>query len=206
MKYFIAIIITLYGSNTAQCEDSVRYLKVHFLYGSKPKFKFRKTEEKWFGGKLGGHVGLEIEKGKIFSFLPANELHLIEKKKNKSSYFAEHDSGAFYSIFGPDLDSVRMAIFYIPITQSQQEKLDSIRSSYLHTTPYDYAFIGMRCGASTYEILAQLGILKPYRPRRTFMKIFYPRRLRKRLFKLAVEQRWKITQTDGVQTRNWEND
>ena len=186
-------------------EDST-YLKVHFLYGSKPKKEFRDSEQKWFGGILGGHVGIELEEGRIVNFLPSGKFHLIARKNQRHSRYSIHSSNAFYSMFGTRGDSVKRAIVYIPISQEQKKLFDSISTAYLKETPYDYAFIGMRCGSAAYEILAQLDILPSYGHKRTYRKIFYPKKLRKRLYKKAVENGWRITREDGTVRRKWEQD
>ncbi|WP_338814871.1 hypothetical protein V9L05_06670 [Bernardetia sp. Wsw4-3y2] len=113
---------------------------------------------------------------------------------------------SFYGIFGEHPDSVQLAIIYIPISIQQKETFDSIVSAYIGHAPYDYAFFGMRCGAATYEILAQLGILKSYSNKKTIRKIFYPRKLRKRLFRMTKENNWKVIKREGVKKRKWEKD
>jgi len=65
---------------------------------------------------------------------------------------------------------------------------------------------GMRCAASTYEILAQIGLLPQYSHFKTYMKIFYPRRLRKRLLAKAEQNNWTITRYEGTPKRKWERD
>jgi hypothetical protein len=46
---------------------------VHFLYGSKPSREARDIEKKWFGGKLGGHVGIEITPDSILNFVTVDK-------------------------------------------------------------------------------------------------------------------------------------
>jgi hypothetical protein len=151
-------------------QDSL-YLKVHFLYGSKPKTKYRAEEAKWFGGKWGGHVGIEVDSNQILNFLPKGKFHWIEKKDNRHSTFAIHSFDNFYQILG-NVDPAKKTIFYIPITHQQKDQFDSIKSYYLNHTPYDYALFGMRCGAAAYDILGQLNIVKSFGHRKTFLKIF----------------------------------
>jgi len=79
-------------------------------------------------------------------------------------------------------------------------------TAYLKQTPYDYALFGMRCGAATYEILGQLNILPAYSYRKTYKKIFYPKKLRKRLFKKANNNSWTIERRAGSGKRKWEKD
>lgn len=181
-------------------------LKVHFLYGSKPKREFKSFERKWFGGILGGHVGLEADDDRIVNFMRSGEFHWFAKRSNRHSRYTVHSIQRFYSIFRYDADSVKKAVVHIPVTAQQKQKFDSITSAYITQTPYDYAFIGMRCGAATYAIMAQLGILKQYSYRKTYRRIFYPRRLRKRVFKKAEQYGWKLERSEGSMTRKWERD
>ena len=182
-------------------------LKVHFLYGSKPLKKYKETERKWFGGILGGHVGIEVNEDELLNFLPSGgKLHVFADNKDKHSTYAIHSVPSFYSILGGEPNSVKMAIISIPITIQQKQTFDSIVSAYIGHAPYDYAFFGMRCGSSTYEVLAQLGILKSYSHKKTVRKIFYPRKLRKRLFKKAKQNNWTVIRKEGIKTRKWEKD
>src|ERR1700741_2237387 len=66
-------------------------IKVHFLYGSKPAKQYKDSESKWFGGKLGGHVGIEVDSNRILNFIPQGEFHWFEKKKDPHSRYAIHD-------------------------------------------------------------------------------------------------------------------
>ncbi|MBN9298282.1 MAG: hypothetical protein J0I41_14805 [Filimonas sp.] len=207
MPYIIRITLLLFCATlllTASAQDS-NYLKVHFLYGSKPQKKYSATEPKWFGGMLGGHVGLELDSSKILNFVPQGTFHVFAKK-DKHSRYALHDSTNFYSILGSNGDSVKKAIVYIPISVVQKQQFDSIAAAYLKQAPYDYALFGMRCGAASYEILGQMDILPAHGYTITYMTIFYPKKLRKRLFKKAKEEGWAIVTQDGSVRRKWERD
>jgi len=107
---------------------------------------------------------------------------------------------------GGNPSSVKKAIVYIPNTSKQKLKFDSITLAYLSQPPYDYALIGMRCGAAAYDILGQLNILTNYSYTQTYRKIFYSKRLRKRLFKKATKKGWKIVKQEGSNKRKWEQD
>jgi hypothetical protein len=202
----LALILVLFLIGTSCNAQDTTFVKVHFLYGSKPKREFKSSERKWFGGVLGGHVGLESEVDQVVSFMRAGKVHWFASRKNPLSRYAIHTTQRFYSIFRYNADSVKKAIVYIPISRSQKQKLDSLISSYVANTPYDYAFFGMRCGAATYDLLARLDILKRYSYRKTYRRIFYPRRLRKRIFKKATENSWRVEITNGSRTRKWERD
>ncbi len=201
MKFLIIIYFFIVSSIYAQ--DT---LKVCFLYGSKPKKQFREEEKKWFGGKLGGHVGLGIDTNHILNFLPSGQFHVFSSKTDRHSYFATHQLKNFWQIFSTNSEETKKATFYIPLDHYQKILFDSLKESYLSETPYDYAFFGMRCASSTYEILAQIDVLKKYSKGKTIRKIFYPKRLRKRLFKLSKQNNWKINLSEGTSRRKWEKD
>jgi hypothetical protein len=203
MRFYFFLLFLIYF-NSLFSQDST-YLKVHFLYGSKP-LKADKGEPKWFGGILGGHVGLESDSGKILNFLPVGKFHIFPKKKNKHGAYALYSSAQFYGYFGGNPDSVKKATVFIPLSKQQKIEFDSITNAYLKTTPYDYSLFGFRCGAASYEILGQLGLLPKYSFNKTLRTIIYPRKLRKRLLKKATDNAWTIVRKQGSVQRKWEKD
>jgi hypothetical protein len=180
-------------------------LKIHFLYGSKPLRKFKDTEKKWFGGVLGGHVGIESTHDRILNFVPRGKFHWFSKDRDRNSQYAVHSVDHFYNIFG-NTDSVKKLIVTIPITHQQKLEFDSIANVYLNDTPYDYALFGMRCAAGAYDVLGELGVVRNYNNRAIARKIFYPRKLRKRILKLASKNNWTIERTSGSKKRKWDKD
>jgi len=205
LKIFITLLFLFSFADKALANDSI-YIKVHFLYGSKPKREFKNIESKWFGGLLGGHVGIEIDSNKIIDFIPHGGFHYFAHKDNYCSKFATHDLKSFWEIFGGSSDSVKKLTIVIPISLSQKLKLDSIYNAYTQHPPYDYAFVGMRCGAATYDILSQIELLKKYTYRKTYLKIFYPKKIRKRLLKEATQNKWTLYRQEGTKRRKWEKD
>ncbi len=204
MKKVLFIICCLFGTATF-AQDSC-FIKVHFLYGSKPLRKYKDTEKKWFGGMLGGHVGIEGDTNKILNFSHVGKFRVFNEKNNRHSRFRIHNPTDFYHIFGGTTDSTKQTIVYIPVTKKQKQLFDSISNAYLKQTPYDYALFGMRCGAASYEILSQLAILPAYSATKTYTKIFYPKKLRTRLLKKANEQGWAVERHQGSLKRKWEED
>ena len=190
MKLKLLVITLLFSISTFSADST--FIKVHFLYGSKPKKEFKATEGKWFGGLHGGHVGIEIDTNKIIDFVPSGKFHYLEKHDNRHSSFAEHDTTSFWEIFGGYSDSMKKMTIIIPITPDQKKALDSLTKAYWSETPYDYAFVGMRCASASYDILAQIGITKQFKRKKTYRKNFYPKRTRKKLVKLAKRNNWKI--------------
>lgn len=204
MRNILVVLCCLIA--TATFASDTTFLKVHFLYGSRPWKEFKDTEEKWFGGVLGGHVGIEADSSRIVNFLPQGSFHVFKKEKDRHSTYAVHDEAGFYGILGGDPDSVKKAIIYIPVTVQQKQRFDSIVAAYLIQTPYDYALFGMRCGAAGYEILGQLDIVKSYSRKKVAKKIFYPQKLRKRLLKKAAANGWTVVRQEGSPKRRWEKD
>lgn len=202
MRY---LFLGLFLSKAVICSASdSTILKVHFLYGSKPKKEHKSTELKWFGGLHGGHVGIETDSNKILNFVPNGTFHWFAKKDTRNSRFVLHNFEDFYSIFGSESKNVKKSIISVPISGAQKQLFDSIAAAYLTKTPYDYAFIGMRCGAAGYDILAQLGILPILNHKKMYRSIFYPKKLRKRVLKRAKIHNWSCKLEVGIATRKWE--
>ena len=207
MKHRLTLLLLVLCSQTLTvlAHDSTA-IKVLFLYGSKPKKEFKDVEYEWFGGILGGHVGIQLDSNTVIDFVPSGPFHKIAHKTDFSSDFVTHDPDNFFTLFGSPTDSVKQLIVTIPISGQQKAKLDSLAANYLENTPYDYAFLGMRCGAAAYDILSQIGIVKDYGYHRTFLKIFYPKKLRKRLLKKAAKHKWHLYSQEGGKRRKWERD
>jgi len=200
----LAIIVLLFSVSVGAQET--RFLPVHFLYGSRPLQKYKFMEKKWFGGKLGGHVGIEIDTNKIMNFVHRGTFHLVSSKQNKHGNYIVSSYSHFNSILGGDSDKVKTLTIFIPVNPQQQMKLDSLSKEYLSNSPYDYALLGMRCGAASYEVLAQLGILPQYSRSRTALKVFYPKILRKQLLRKAEENGLQMVMHDRSDGRDWETD
>lgn len=191
--------------------DSVEYtdtLRVHFLYGSKPKKAHKKTQERWFGGMLGGHVGIQYDSTRFLSFFYEGPVHVFQKPKKKNGKYELQSDTAFYHIMDEEkvVDSVKTLIVSIPITAQQRKDFEDVCARYIAETPYDYAFFGVRCGSSTYDVLAQIGVLPELRYSKMWRKIFYPKKLRKRLITKAEKKQWKMRKKKGTKKRIWEKD
>lgn len=204
MKVLLVLIFCICYLTSLYSQDS-SCIRVQFLYGSKPQKKYKHTEKKWFGGILGGHVGIEGDSGRFYSFEIVGKNKIFNGKADNSAFKLATEE-EFWNVMKTKEDSLKKATIIIPITGKQKQKFDSITSAYLNEVPYCYAVFGMRCASSTYEILAQLGILPQYSHFKTYMKIFYPRRLRKRLLARAEKYNWVVIQKEGTPKRKWEKD
>ncbi len=186
-------------------QDS-NFIKVQFIYGSKPLKKYRATEKKWFGGLPGGHVGIETDSSMVLDFHHVKSFHVFTAKKNKHSHFLLKPAKEFWCGFGCPEERVKKGTVIIPVTPQQKQRFDSIANSYLLNSPYDYALFGMRCASATYDILSQIGVVERYSLKTTYMKIFYPKKLRLKLYAKAKEMGWAVVKQEGTSTRKWEQD
>ncbi|MBS3915969.1 MAG: hypothetical protein KG003_15840 [Bacteroidetes bacterium] len=187
-------------------DTSEYYLQVHFLYGSKPSKALKDLEPKWFGGIHGGHVGLGLDSNKILNFMPSGKIKIFGTKSGDHGVFIVDNLKEFRESVGGETDSNHWVTFLIPITLKQARVFDSIFNEYLKVTPYDYAFFGMRCGAAAYDVAAKCGIVKEYSYSGTWIRIFYPKIWRRKLFKMAKKNNWQIQSHSGTPRRVWEKD
>lgn len=201
MYVLIAILLTakVYAQSDTVANDSVK-IKVHFLYGSKPKKKHKETEKPWFGGIHGGHVSIEAG-GYVVGFEPFGSLHIVSKSKLHSEFVSE-PLGEWVL----DTATLKYTTIVIPISKTQYDSLLKIHAAYTTSPPYDYAFLGMRCASATYEILGKIGVVD-YKPNTKNVAVnFYPKKLRQKLLKLAEQKGYKIIRQEGRTTRIWEED
>lgn len=201
LYYFLFACLILSPAESFGQTDSSHFIKVHFLYGSKPKKQFSNIEKKWFGGLHGGHVSIETG-NEIIGFEPKGKLHIFSSRRNKHSFFRREDLRAWAG----DTATKKYVSIKIPITASQYQSIRQAHTEYLYSSPYDYAFFGMRCAAATYEILSKAGVVKGRSNFRNVITHFYPKLLRKKMLKLATKRGYLITSQPGRETRKWERD
>jgi hypothetical protein len=188
----------LYGI-TAMCQDSTLLLRINFQYGSKPAKGYKQTESKRFGGIKGGHVNIELE-GRVLDFAPGGRCHLFSRNKKPGGGFSIN------SRIWWDTLTEKSAYIVVPITRLQADSLHKIFDRFAAATPYDYAVFGHRCASATYHVLSRVGIL---RRKSTFGNVagnFYPKLLRKKLFKWAAKQGYFVKKFEGSVRRKWESD
>jgi hypothetical protein len=179
----------------------MRTIQVHFLYGSKPLHKYRATEKKYFGGLHGGHVSIEVD-SVDYGFGPEGKFHIFSHKNNCHSIFKIKQTKGL-PVYPAD---AKVTTFFIPVTSEAYYKFLNIVNDYCNSTPYDYAFIGMRCAAAAQDVLGQMGVVKPRGKLKNIFTTFYPKMLRKRMFRLAREKNYRYVEQQGRKTRKWEKD
>lgn len=201
MRIFLLLFLFFPMHTIAAGPADTAEIRVHFLYGSKPAKACKKTEEDYFGGLHGGHVTIEAA-GINVGFNPIWDYHIFPHKKHKSAAFALTSLEEFQK------DSVEMKYvsFIIKTTPEKVRMIDSIHQAYLKKTPYDYSFFGMRCASATWDILEEADIVKRRSKIWKAWVIFYPRRIRKRMFRYAEKEGWEVVAKDGRECRVWEKD
>lgn len=166
----------------------------------------------------GGHVGIEYAPGKVLSFQPetygglAASGHILPnfKKRNFNSCFRTVTVSRMWNCLGNhynNIDSLRRAVFVIPITAAQHRALDSLVGAFTTKTPYDYAFFGMRCASSSYDVLQIAGILP--RAEMTWYNVFTTKEFRYLLYREYLRNKdkgWELYTSRGSVSRKWEKD
>lgn len=198
---FRFVFLFLFFSHFLFASDSL-FVKVHFVYGSKPKTAFKKMEAKQFGGIHGGHVYLELE-NKIISYGTNNGKWHIFPHKSKSAGRYRIDKDLKWH---GDTGKLKITTIIIPITEEQLLKFKETEKKYFEQTPYDYAFLGMRCAAGAYDMLSKAEVCKHKSRFGIISKNFYPKRLRVKLLKRARKENWQVLWQEGRNTRKWERD
>jgi hypothetical protein len=233
MKTLI-LILSLFGaprhhppdSSAPHTPDAPYLIRILCLYGSVPAKGYWKVETFYgphnlinYTAKLhGSHVGIEYSPDKVLSFQPhtygglAASGHIIphSKKRSFNSWFRIYSVDRMWSCLGNhynNIDSLRRAVFVIPVTAAQHRILDSLVNRYTTQTPYDYAFFGMRCASSSYDVLQTAGILP--KTDMTWYNVFTTREFRYLLYREYLRNKdkgWELHTSKGSKSRKWEKD
>lgn len=199
MLRFISLFLFL--SHFIFASDSL-FVKLHFVYGSKPKHSFKSSESKQFGGIHGGHVYMETNQ-KIISYgTNKGKWHIFpHKSKSAGKYRIDKDLK-----WHGDTGKLKITTVIIPVTKLQFDKFKETEQTYFIKTPYDYAFLGMRCAAGAYDVLSKAEICKRKSRFAIISTNFYPKRLRVKLLRRAKREHWQVLKQEGRNTRKWEKD
>jgi hypothetical protein len=167
----------------------------------------------------GGHVTVEYDHNKALSFQPirynglggAGHIMPRAKARNYNSCFRIYPESRAWGVLGNyynNIDSLRRAVFIIPVNAAQKHALDSLAQAYTRSTPYDYAFFGMRCASASYAFLEEAGLVSEYR-RHIWLNVFTTRDFRNALYKDYLRNKdkgWRLETTRGSLSRQWEKD
>lgn len=194
------IIPTIFFLLPLRCFCQTDTLVVEIIYGSKP---IAESEKHWFGGKLGGHIGLKIGKDSVMHFVPGGRVNATNMNSDTGRYLIS-SSKQFYRTFY--CDTTKICRIFIPVTAAQKQKLLADSNHFLEKGPYPYAFFGMRCAAACYHLLSLADVTEDRSRSRMTWKFFYPRKLRKFLFKEAKQKGWIVEKKAGSTKRKWDHD
>ena len=142
---------------------------------------------------------------------PFHAGHIFNHRRHPNSLFRAVSVNRMWYMLPhhyPDLDSLRRVVFVIPVKSGQRRVIDSLALAYLARTPYDYAFLGMRCASASYQILAYAGVATEYR-RGLWHRIFSTRKFRYALYKEYLRRRsegWRMYTWKGSVSREWDKD
>ncbi|HMX40663.1 MAG TPA: hypothetical protein PK971_12115 [Saprospiraceae bacterium] len=177
---------------------------VHFIHGSKPQAGCRQQEKKWRGGLWGGHVGVEVDSNQVLDFYPTSRrVHVLPHRRHPVGKFQWRSREGFWRYFGLPSDSLKRSSVCLPATAAQQERLRAIAQQWAEQSPYDYAFIGVRCTSASYELLMSAGLLPERGRGAVILANFHPRQLRKHLLRRASREGWPVVRRNGTLRRIW---
>jgi hypothetical protein len=189
-------IIKHYSTNSTSLKDTAI---IHFIHGSIP-MKDCIYSRKRLGGLLGGHVEIEVN-GRVFGFrLRQLPVHIFVDNGDFNSKYEVNSK----EVWLKRTEYEKITSIYLPINAAQKDKLQGILDAYLFKSPYDYAFFGKRCAASTAEILSQADIICPLSDFENMVAFLSPRPLRNTLLNLGENKGFLIVKKRGVDCRIWE--
>jgi hypothetical protein len=194
MKVFLLISAFIFSF----CIDAQDTVIVQIAHGSKPRKKY-KEEPKTLGGKLGGHVVIQIGDSVYGFYFIGRRVHAFPHRKNKSGLFHKNSLRDWSNT----VKNKKLTCVFIPVTAEEKKQLLNFYHSNLIIPSYDYAFFGKRCAASCYINLKSIHKMKggSY-----FFSAFYPKQFRKKLLRQSKKRGYRITVRPGSEKRIWEGD
>lgn len=199
MKVF-SLLFPAFFLFTAACAqpDSAKVI-VYIVHGSKPGTA---NEYKAIGGYYGGHVVVQLDTF-VYGFnYRSRKIHLFSSRRKNKGVFEKEGVSEWKS----DKKKFKITTIVFPVSYAQFMQLQKEYEERVAASPYDYAFFGMRCASSCYDMLSLGGLVKPSSHGHSIRTAFHPKALRKKLEKIANEKHYKIIVQPGSKTRKWEGD
>lgn len=180
--------------------DSTKKIIVTILHGSKPK---RHVNEVQFLGRMyGGHVVIQIDSFDYGFNFTGNRVHPYPYKRHPKGIY-ERDP---VSLINSNWSACKVTRIEIPLNKSEFDELKNEYENFYLNSPHDYAFFGMRCAASARWMLGKCGVMKKCNRRKSIVRAFHPKALRKKLVRIARKKGYTIIVQKGRDTRKWEGD
>jgi len=126
---------------------------VQIVSGSKPR-RHQHGEQKIFGGKMGGHVVINLGDGGVLGF--SNDEyggHFFSKRKSKRNSTFEHYTQEEWKA---QTDGKQVVTFSLNITPEQQK---AIADAYAGEPDVDYSVLGYRCASYALHALDKAGVV-----------------------------------------------
>ncbi len=176
-------------------------IKIHFIHGSEPKPNCIYAKKR-LGGLWGGHVEVEID-SLIYGF---------QNQTKDVTFFATLNSKKFNSEFTvktianweKESKYEKITSVILPVSKEQKNGVLTQYNRYVSILPYDYAFLGMRCTASIYEVLGDNNIIENESRFKSILLAFYPAQFRNKLIAYANKNNMLVEKQKGVDCRIWE--
>lgn len=204
MRAIILFLLALcmHSDIQAQSPATIHTVKVNIVHGSRPKVLYYGREYLMLGGKLGGHVVMQLDTFYYgFNFRQPGMVHPWPFTPSYRSGIFEKESQTEWSRERADC---RITIIEIPVTAQQYQQLLNNYERNIVRPSYDYAFFGMRCASSCYYMLSEIGVLEPCTRSQSIVRAFCPKPLRLRLLKEAKAKGYKVHVIEGSRRRKWE--
>ncbi|MCB0543719.1 MAG: hypothetical protein R2791_17560 [Saprospiraceae bacterium] len=175
----------------------MRYVVVRIIHGSVRRRHYRR-EAKELGGKMGGHVGIQIDDLIYdFKYRDISRIHIFSNPESKNCIFQKHTPDEWTACYKDNQET----LVTIPVDETEIEfLLDFYRKNILEPS-YDYSFFGQRCASSCYDLLKKINKIQGGH---YFFNAFYPGMLRKKLLAKARQAGYGVVVIPGSPTRIWE--
>lgn len=186
-------------------DSKTDFIEIYFIHGSLAKSvkKQNKTKNR-IGGILGGHLEVLID-GFVYGFEPKDKtkVHIFSRKKKED--FNSVFTKKVLEEWRNETKNDHITTVRVPVSEKQKNFLFDSYEICIQECPYDYAFFGMRCGASFYEICAWAQIFPPLKNRTQYiLNAFYPRLFRYAVLNWAKRNKFEIKTQKGSGDYLWE--
>ena len=173
------------------------YIVIHIFHGSLRKWSSR-NQPKELGGKLGGHVAIEVQHNIYgFYYKNINKIHIFPNKKNKNCEFQKQSLEEWAKI----VSTKKETTFKIPVTEDEVQYLLDYYHKNIASPSCDYSFFGERCASNCYHLLKEIGKIDggSY-----FLNAFWPGQLIRKLTRESKKRAYEINIKPGSSDRIWQ--
>jgi hypothetical protein len=194
MKLLLYLILFV-SCLSAFAQDTI---VLQIAHGSKPRRQFA-DEHRTLGGKMGGHVVIEIDSAVYGFHFAGRRVHIFPHRKNRNGVFQKQSISEWRSI----IKEKKVTKIYMPVTAEEKQMLLAYYNTNINKPSHDYSFFGQRCASSAYGLLKKINKIQGGG---RFCNAFYPAQLRKTILKQNAKHGYLVSVKQGSKKRNWEGD